>query len=117
MDELGHRIQEALKFGLLIKSTCINSTWNAFTTPNEEHAMDTMTRRSQEQLMNTEKDFHAITTTKVGRRIFNFCFLDGGKVGAVFLWEMLFSPLYTVSHKCICNCYFDIHGACREQRT
>ena len=76
-------MQEVRKFGLLIKSTCTNCTWNVSTTPNEEHAMDTMIRRNQGLLTNTAKDFHVTTTTIVGRRTFNFCFLGGGKVGAV----------------------------------
>ena len=59
--------------------------------------MDTTIRRSQELLTNMENDFHVTTTTKVGRRISNFCFLDGGKVGAVFLCEMFFFPIFAFS--------------------
>ncbi len=76
-------MQGVLKFGQLIKSICTNYTWNESTKLNEEHVMDTMIRQSQGLLTNTENDLHVTTTTRMGRRIFSFCFLDGGKVGAV----------------------------------
>lgn len=79
--------------------------------------MDTTIRQNQELLTNMEKDFHVTTTTKVGRRISNFCFLAGGKVGAVFLWEMFFLQYMSFLTSVFVIVYFDIHGACRKQRT
>jgi hypothetical protein len=77
------RLQEVPKFGQVIKSTCMNYTWNVFITGTGELATDTQIRPNPDPWTSMAKDFRAITTTMMERKISNFYFLDGGKVGAI----------------------------------